>query len=122
MLFAVLILLWLFRDPRFIEGWGIIFREEDGKKYDYALVLYPIKGHMIIFVWPVEAGRFRSSHVTPHAVSVYVVIAFVCYCVRYVTDTTTVLTIVFLLFLIPSEPIFHCSTYVLIPCAHVAGV
>ncbi len=30
-MFLLLILLWLFREPRFIKGWGIIFRqEEDG--------------------------------------------------------------------------------------------
>ena len=30
-MFVLLVLLWLFREPRFIKGWGVIFKEQEGK-------------------------------------------------------------------------------------------
>jgi len=31
-MFVLLVLLWLFREPKFIPGWGDWFRSEDGKR------------------------------------------------------------------------------------------
>lgn len=31
--YAILVLLWLFREPGFIPGWGILFRTENGTRY-----------------------------------------------------------------------------------------
>ena len=28
-MFVLLVLLWLFREPRFIKGWGVIFRVDE---------------------------------------------------------------------------------------------
>lgn len=47
LMFVILILLWLFREPRFIKGWGIIFREENGDRYvrvDVATYSVPCNG------------------------------------------------------------------------------
>ena len=32
-MFLILIMLWLFREPRFIPGWGALFREEGNTLY-----------------------------------------------------------------------------------------
>ena len=128
-MFVILILLWLFREPRFIPGWGSFFREEGDTVY---AMLHPWES--CVCVWGGGGGGggdscviIRSflgrlsivcvigSHDSQECVCVCTYNVCVCVCVcmcvymcRYVSDATAVLTIVFLLFLIPSEPCF-CS-------------
>lgn len=41
-LFILLAVLWLFREPRFIPGWASIFPSKDGKRYILLLTLYSL--------------------------------------------------------------------------------
>ena len=81
-LFVTLILLWLFREPKFIPGWGSVFStDDDGRRYACTPVytVFSILGHRIIIF-------------------------------SYFSDTSTVLFVVFLLFVMPSQPFYSCSS------------
>lgn len=83
LLFLLLALLWLFREPKFIDGWGSFFKTdgESGQRY-YNNMLSPV-----------TIEQCDSD--------VLFTLLF-----SYFSDASTALFIVFLLFVIPSKPCF----------------